>query len=101
LQRHDPSRRLQHLQVRRENLDCRLTQVMKTSLQRRRQQLTGLSRALDAVSPLATLGRGYAIVRRLPDGAIVRGIEAVNVGDRIETRLAQGSLISRVEEKHE
>lgn len=101
LQRHDPSRRLQHLQVQRENLDCRLSQAMKTLLQRQRQQLTGLTRALDAVSPLATLGRGYAIVKRLEDGAIIRNAQAVNVGDRIETRVAAGRLISKVEEKPE
>jgi exodeoxyribonuclease VII large subunit len=70
-------------------------------LEQRRQQLAGLGRALDAVSPLATLSRGYAIVKRLPDGAIVRTAEAVNIGDRIETRVAQGRLLSTVNEKYE
>ena len=101
LGRHDPSRRLLHLQVQRENLDARLTLAMTTCLRRQRQQLSGLSRALDAVSPLATLGRGYAIVKRLPDGAIVRSAQAVNIADRIEVRIADGRLTSRVEEKHE
>jgi len=101
LHRHDPSRRLQHLQSQRENLGRRLVQVMKADLERHRQRLAGLSRALDTVSPLATLGRGYAIVKRLPDGAIVRSAKAVNIGNRIETRVAQGRLISTVDEKHE
>ncbi len=101
LLRHDPSRRLQQLQSQREQLGHRLLQVMRTTLQTHRQRLAGLGRALDAVSPLATLNRGYAIVKRLPDGTIVRTAEAVNIGDRIETRVAQGRLISTVNEKHE
>ena len=101
LLRHDPSRRLQQLQSQREQLSHRLLQVMKTTMQKHRQRLAGLGRALDAVSPLATLNRGYAIVKRLPDGTIVRTAEAVNIGDRIETRVAQGRLISTVNEKHD
>jgi exodeoxyribonuclease VII large subunit len=101
LHRHDPRRRLQQLQLQRQHLSRRLIQAMKADLERRGQRLAGLNRALDAVSPLATLSRGYAIVKRLPDGAIVRTAEAVNIGDRIETRVAQGRLISTVDEKHE
>ncbi len=101
LYRHEPSRRLQQLQLRREHLDLRLAQAMKGALERRRQQLAGLGHALDAVSPLATLGRGYAIVKRLPDETIVRTATAVKIGDRIETRVAQGRLISTVDEKYE
>jgi exodeoxyribonuclease VII large subunit len=101
LHRHDPSRRLQQLQVQREHLGRRLVQIMKATLEQRRQRLAGIGRALDAVSPLATLNRGYAIVKRLPDGAIVRAAEAVNIGDRVETRVAQGRLISTVNEKYE
>lgn len=101
LRRHDPSRRLQQLQMQREHLSRRLVQVMKAALQQRRQRLAGLGRALDAVSPLATLSRGYAIVKRLPDGAIVRTAAAVNIGDRLETRVAQGRLICTVDEKQQ
>ena len=53
------------------------------------------------MSPLATLNRGYAIVKRLPDGTIVRSADAVNMGDRIEIRVAHGRVISTVNEKHE
>jgi exodeoxyribonuclease VII large subunit len=101
LHRHDPSRRLQQLQMQREHLSRRLVQHMQAALEQRRQRLAGLGRALDAVSPLATLSRGYAIVKRLPDGTIVRAAEAVKIGDRIETRVAQGRLISTVDEKYE
>jgi exodeoxyribonuclease VII large subunit len=101
LERHDPSRRLQQLRMQEEHLGRRLLQAMKAALEQDRRRLAGIGRALDAVSPLATLSRGYAIVKRLPDGAIVRAADAVKLGDRIETRIARGRLISTVEEKYE
>jgi exodeoxyribonuclease VII large subunit len=99
IHRHDPSRRLQHLQLQLDTLRHRLIQAIKAALEQRRQQFSGIGRALDTVSPLATLRRGYAIVTRLPDGVIVRAAKAVNIGDQIETRVAQGRLISTVDEK--
>jgi exodeoxyribonuclease VII large subunit len=47
---------------------------------------------LDSLSPLAVLNRGYGIVRRLPDGAILRRAQDVLAGDRIAVRLAAGGL---------
>jgi exodeoxyribonuclease VII large subunit len=49
-----------------------------------------------ALSPAATLERGYAVVQRL-DGAVVRQPEEVDVGDRIRVRLANGELAATVE----
>ena len=61
-------------------------------------RLRGLGRALASVSPLATLGRGYAIVRDA-EGRIVRSSDEVRPGDELETRLGRGSLRVRVEKK--
>ena len=49
------------------------------------------------VSPLAVLGRGYALVRRESDGAIVRGVADVAEGDRLSVRLASAALRALVE----
>ena len=49
-------------------------------------------------SPLATLGRGYAVVRA--HGAAVREATALSAGDRVEIELASGRLGARVEEVH-
>jgi exodeoxyribonuclease VII large subunit len=50
---------------------------------------------LNAVSPLATLERGYAIVSI--GGDIVRDAATVEPGTLIEARLATGRLRARVE----
>jgi exodeoxyribonuclease VII large subunit len=52
-----------------------------------------------ALSPLATLERGYAIVTRSDDGVLLRSSEQVAPGTRIEARLSQGRVRARVEDK--
>ena len=59
------------------------------------------ARALHAVSPLATLERGFAIVARAADGTLIRRSAEVAIGTDIETRLADGVLTARVTGKRE
>jgi exodeoxyribonuclease VII large subunit len=61
--------------------------------QRRRFELA--ARALDAVSPLATLERGYAIVADA-GGKVVQDSTVLRPGDRITARLARGSVTAEV-----
>jgi exodeoxyribonuclease VII large subunit len=51
---------------------------------------------LRALSPAATLQRGYAIVQR-PDGAVVRAPDEVDAKDRLRIRLAGGELTATVD----
>jgi exodeoxyribonuclease VII large subunit len=55
------------------------------------------SRALDTISPLATLERGYAILSR-PDGVILRDAADVETGDQVHARLGRGRLRCTVDE---
>jgi exodeoxyribonuclease VII large subunit len=54
---------------------------------------------LDAMSPLAILRRGYSIIRRLPDGLILRAADEVEIKRQVMVRLHRGELICRVEGK--
>ena len=58
--------------------------------------LRSAARALGALSPFATLERGYAIVRRA-DGSVVRDAVQQRPGDALDVRLARGGLDVRVE----
>ena len=62
------------------------------SLNALEQRLALASRTLDAVSPLATLGRGFAVVSRVDDGALLRDAAQAPAGTEIEARLAKGRL---------
>ena len=44
------------------------------------------------MSPLAVLGRGYALARRSEDGRVVRRATDVAVGDALDVQLAEGSI---------
>ncbi len=93
----NPLHRLQALQSRQRLLWQRLQESLNRHLEQRRHQLTELSRALDTVSPLATLSRGYAIISRCDDRRIVSSYKQAQPGDKVEARLAEGRLICQVE----
>jgi exodeoxyribonuclease VII large subunit len=61
-----------------------------------RSELSRQSAALSALSPYATLERGYSIVRG-PDGAVLRDAASVKSGDSVSVRLQRGELGARVE----
>ncbi len=52
---------------------------------------------LDALSPLAVLGRGYAIARRARDGVVIRSPRDAAVGESLDLRVADGALRVTVE----
>ena len=91
--------------VRIERAGSRLTHASDTLVNRIRRLLEarthrlGLSaRALDAVSPLATLGRGYAIVSDAGTGRVVTAASELERGAAIEARLADGRVRATVDE---
>ncbi len=78
-----------------------LVRAMSLQGERRRSALSRCAGQLDSLSPLAVLGRGYALVTREHDGAIVRRAGEVEVGQSVDLRLAQGGLVARVESRLE
>ena len=59
------------------------------------QRLKRAAVALDALSPLAVLGRGYSITRK-ESGKILTDVACLRVGDSVETVLARGGIVSQV-----
>jgi len=92
-----PTARLaaQHARLRRASeLLSRAGQALREG---RQQQLAELAARLDSLSPLAVLARGYALVRRLPDGAIPRRAAELARGDRLAIQLAAADVEAVVE----
>ena len=77
----------------------RLTHGLEKSLSGQRERVARLAAALDAMSPLKVLGRGYAIARG-EDGTVLTSERQVQAGDKLSLRLAEGELNCRVEEKN-
>ncbi|HEX4389905.1 MAG TPA: exodeoxyribonuclease VII large subunit [Steroidobacteraceae bacterium] len=82
------------------NLQARLGRAIAALTARSAGRLALAQRALNAVSPLATLARGFAIVTRA-DGTLLTDAAAVSVGETIEARLVHGALSARVVAKRE
>jgi exodeoxyribonuclease VII large subunit len=74
----------------------RLEQRIRTVLVLRRHMIQSLAGALDNLSPLAILARGYCVVQTVPDGKVVKKTEDVATGDEIHVRLAEGQLLCGV-----
>ena len=77
----------------------RLTRAPALLVERKRAGLEGLAGRLRALSPKATLARGYAIVRT--EDGIVLSARAVAPGSRVDVELAEGGFGARVEETRE
>jgi exodeoxyribonuclease VII large subunit len=88
----------QRLTLWRQQLDQQATNLrrsMEHTLERERLTLQQTARALHAVSPLATLERGYTILFDA-DGKVLRSAQNVAVDTPLRARLADGELPLRV-----
>jgi exodeoxyribonuclease VII large subunit len=76
----------------------RLDAAMESWLDARRARLKVATTALEAVGPLATLARGYAIVHKA-DGRIVRSRDDVAFGESLDIRVMDGTFGATVDER--
>ncbi|HZK79678.1 MAG TPA: exodeoxyribonuclease VII large subunit, partial [Humisphaera sp.] len=68
----------------------RFNRAARSNLLQRRQHLDALERQLQAINPSNVLQRGYSMTFRKKDGSLIRGVEQVKPGDRLQTRFADG-----------
>ncbi len=76
-----------------------LSRTMRERLEQARRRLAHQGRSLDDLSPLATLGRGYAVAER--NGRLLRRAGELSPGDRFRLRLADGRVDCLTEEVHD
>jgi len=89
-----------YFQTKRQFLDHqseRLIHGIEKTLFAQRQRTARLAAALDAMSPLKVLGRGYAIAKK-EDGTLLTKVAQAEVGERFELRVSDGSISCRVDE---
>ena len=91
LHANSPLPRIRALQGELNNLQQRMESAIQAKLQDAGNRLSHLAGMLDSLSPLGTLARGYAIVTDT-DGKVITDAASVEVGSRLQTRLASGHL---------
>ncbi len=95
---HSPQTRLFNSKQHLTDLTRELQTAISELLRRNRQRLALAGRGLNAISPLSTLSRGYAIVTS--NRHVLSDAGQSSVGDDVSIRLNQGSLNARITEVH-
>ncbi|WP_031435217.1 exodeoxyribonuclease VII large subunit [Methylomarinum vadi] len=102
LYRHNPADKIGYHRQKLHYFEKQLQRAMLGKLEQLKRQQTALTQTLHAVSPLATLERGYAIVTDSGSGEIIKSSHQLNSDSVLETRLSHGRFTSRVKEiKHD
>jgi exodeoxyribonuclease VII large subunit len=96
---HDPRRALAIARERLSEHRHHLDRACARALHDATKHLNAIDARLHALSPLAVLDRGYALVQG-SDGTLIRSSAQLAPGDKVTTRLSRGSFVSRVEEAH-
>ena len=91
--------RLSSASVTGERLATALPNLASRLVGARRAALAEAGAALTVLGPQATLERGYGIVRRATDGAIVRDPAEVSGGSRLRIRVARGEFPATADER--
>ena len=95
LSQHTSLPRIHRLQTRLQQHEYRLSQLVSARLGASRERFATLAAHLEAVSPLATLARGYSVTQA-QDGKLLKQTRQIKPGDTLTTRLADGIVESQV-----
>jgi exodeoxyribonuclease VII large subunit len=98
LLRLDPQYQLERLQQRLDDTSELLQARIQHILSLRTERLRGVALRLHSLSPLLTIARGYAVVRRDGDQAVVTSTRQVNSGDELTIQVTDGRIRARVKE---
>jgi len=96
------ARPLDFIRQRQQHLDSLvrlLSSAGKNSFEVLKNDLSLLLSRLDTLSPLNILKRGYSVSRKLADGSLLRKCGDIEPGEKMETILTDGRLVSSIEKK--
>ena len=96
LRQHSPALRVANARRRLESARASIETIVRQNVERFGKRLAIAGRTLDAVSPLATLERGYAIVTD-SKGTVITDAQDVRAGQLIDARLTRGTIRARIE----
>jgi len=80
-----------------DELEARARRAVNRILESARQQLSGTSASLDALSPLAVLGRGFSLTKLAASADFLKSHSEAAPGDELHTLVSDGRIVSKVE----
>jgi exodeoxyribonuclease VII large subunit len=96
LETYDLTRRISAIRTRLTRVDAALTAAVRREHRRADTRFRGQAARLESLSPLAVLGRGYAVCWDRERTRIIRDAGSVSVGDEVRVTLERGELECRV-----
>ena len=97
LQNRNPEQIIREKRTLLANLEKTINAAWRHYLELRRSRVGKNAALLETLSPLSVLQRGYGIIRRLPDGEIIRQAGRLTLDERVAIQLAEGSVEAKVE----
>ena len=95
-----PDIRINHLQSRLEGTRARLEFRVGENIQAAKNRVSSIVKNIEAVSPLAVLSRGYAVVSKPMEGTIfgkiAKSVDDLRPNENIETHLSDGTISSKI-----
>ncbi|MFA7408020.1 MAG: exodeoxyribonuclease VII large subunit [Anaerolineaceae bacterium] len=101
LARLSPSYAVNTYRQRLDEISLCLERAARVDLERKTLHLAHLKQSLRSLNPHAVLNRGYAIVTRSSDGALVKRFDQVNPQDDIRIQVSQGTMDARILQTHQ
>lgn len=101
LQQYNPVKKIIRYTEQQQYLSKQLSVVMQHKLKTLQRKLFSSVQTLNALSPLATLQRGYAIVSKIESSELIHSSQQLSINELIKTRLAQGYVLSQVKKTHD
>lgn len=93
-----PLDRIRDLQRSIDEMEESALRSIQRTFEKAEESVANLARHLESVSPLSVLSRGYSVTQVAGDKTVVTSSQQVQPGDLLETQVAQGKIVSRVEE---
>ena len=100
LLRLDPKYQLERLQQRLDDTSALLQARMEHILSLRIERLRGIALRLHSLSPLLTIARGFAVVRRESDHSLVTKTQQVHPGDELTIQVTDGQIHAQVNKQN-
>ncbi len=91
-----PDRRIQSERQRVDELSRRVYSSLLHRVQLQSTHVRGMQRRLEALSPLAVLRRGYAVVTRKEDGSVVSRVAQVKQKQQVTIRVSDGQVDAEI-----
>jgi exodeoxyribonuclease VII large subunit len=91
-----PERRIQSERQRVDELSRRVFSSLLHRIQIQSTHVMGMKRRLEALSPLAVLGRGFAVVTKKDNGSVISKVSQTQPSDAITIRVSDGQVDAQI-----